>query len=58
MGKNRVQKLNKQRDKPSKDNIYSKKHVRITLVKQEKMKQGKMNQEKMNQEKINKIKHK
>lgn len=37
MGKNRVQKKDKQRDKPSRDNCYSKKHVRITLVKQEMM---------------------
>lgn len=41
MGKNRVQKKDKQREKPSKDNIYSKKHVRITLMKQEKMKESK-----------------
>ena len=36
MGKNRVQRKQKQKDKPKKDNIYSKKHVRITLMKQEK----------------------
>ena len=39
MGKNRVQKKNKQLNKPSNDNIYSQKHVRITLMKQEKMKE-------------------
>jgi hypothetical protein len=36
MGKNRVQRKQKEKDKPKKDNIYSKKHVRITLIKQEK----------------------
>ena len=36
MGKNRVQRKQKEKDKPNKDNIYSKKHVRITLMKQEK----------------------
>ena len=36
MGKNRVQRKQKEKDKPKKDNIYSKKHVRITLMKQEK----------------------
>jgi len=36
MGKNRVQIKQKGKDKPKKDNIYSKKHVRITLMKQEK----------------------
>ena len=36
MGKNRVQRKHKEKDKPKKDNIYSKKHVRITLMKQEK----------------------
>ncbi len=35
MGKNRVQRKQKEKDKPNKDNIYSKKHVRITLIKQE-----------------------
>jgi hypothetical protein len=39
MGKNRVQKKHNQENKPSKDNIYSQKHVRITLMKQEKMKE-------------------
>jgi hypothetical protein len=51
MGKNRVQKKERGRSKPSKDNIYSKKHVRITLMKQEKMKQIKTKQEKMKQTK-------
>jgi len=36
MGKNRVQRKLKEKNKPKKDNIYSKKHVRITLMKQEK----------------------
>ena len=36
MGKNRVQRKQKEKDKPNKDNIYSKKHVRITLMKQQK----------------------
>lgn len=36
MGKNRIQRKQKEKDKPKKDNIYSKKHVRITLLKQEK----------------------
>lgn len=36
MGKNRVQKKTKEKNKPKKDNIYSKKHVRISLMKQEK----------------------
>ena len=36
MGKNRVQKKLKEKEKPKKDNIYSKKHIRITLMKQEK----------------------
>ena len=36
MGKNRVQRKQQEKDKPKKDNIYSKKHVRITLMKQEK----------------------
>ena len=36
MGKNRIQRKQKEKDKPKKDNIYSKKHVRITLMKQEK----------------------
>ena len=35
MGKNRVQHKNKLKLKPKKDNIYTKKHVRITLMKQE-----------------------
>ena len=36
MGKNRVQRKKKEKNKPKQDNIYSKKHVRITLLKQEK----------------------
>lgn len=36
MGKNRVQRKEKEKNKPKKDNIYSKKHVRISLMKQEK----------------------
>ena len=36
MGKNRVQRKTKEKNKPKQDNIYSKKHVRITLMKQEK----------------------
>lgn len=38
MGKNRVQRKTKESNKPKKDNIYTKKHVRITLMKQEKQK--------------------
>ena len=38
MGKNRVQRKTKESNKPKKDNIYTKKHVRITLMKQEKLK--------------------
>ena len=41
MGKNRIQKKNKEKDKPKKDNIYNKKHIRITLMKQEKHLQSK-----------------
>ena len=41
MGKNRVQHKNKLKDKPRKDNIYTQKHVRITLMKQEKHLQSK-----------------
>jgi len=36
MGKNRIQRKEKQRNKRSKDNIYSNKHIRIYLTKQEK----------------------
>tara|TARA_B100001057_G_scaffold302528_1_gene302740 strand:- start:565 stop:705 length:141 start_codon:yes stop_codon:yes gene_type:complete len=36
MGKNRVQKKNKEKNKPKKKNIYSQKHIRIALMKQEK----------------------
>ncbi len=36
MGKNRVQKKNKEKNKPKKNNIYTQKHIRITLMKQEK----------------------
>ncbi len=36
MGKNRVQRKTKEKNKPKQDNIYSKKHIRITLMKQEK----------------------
>lgn len=36
MGKNRVQKKLKEKEKPKKDNIYSKKHIRITLMIHEK----------------------
>ena len=33
MGKNRVQKKEKHKNKPKQNNIYNKKHVRITLMK-------------------------
>ncbi len=46
MGKNRVQKKEKQKNKPSKDNIYSKKHIRITLEKQKKKKMIKVKSKK------------
>ena len=36
MGKNRVQRKTKEKNKPKKDNIYTQKHIRITLMKQEK----------------------
>jgi hypothetical protein len=38
MGKNRVQKMNKKKEKgkSKKDYIYTQKHIRITLMKQEK----------------------
>lgn len=36
MGKNRVQKKTKEKDKPKQKQIYSQKHIRITLMKQEK----------------------
>ena len=36
MGKNRIQRKTKEKNKPKQDNIYSKKHVRISLMKQEK----------------------
>ena len=36
MGKNRVQRKDKEKQKSKKENIYNKKHVRITLMKQEK----------------------
>ena len=39
MGKNRVQRKQKEKDKPKQKNIYSKKHIRITQMKQ--MKQPK-----------------
>lgn len=38
MGKNRIQHKEKQKNKPPKNNIYTKKHVRITLMKYEKSK--------------------
>tara|TARA_B100002051_G_C16187876_1_gene370484 strand:- start:70 stop:231 length:162 start_codon:yes stop_codon:yes gene_type:complete len=36
MGKNRVQRKDKEKAKPKKDKIYNQRHVRITLMKQEK----------------------
>tara|TARA_Y100000389_G_C16975780_1_gene277844 strand:+ start:224 stop:406 length:183 start_codon:yes stop_codon:yes gene_type:complete len=36
MGKNRVQRKTKENNKPKKDNIYTQKHIRIALMKQEK----------------------
>jgi hypothetical protein len=36
MGKNRVQRKTKEKNKPRKDNIYTQKHIRIALMKQEK----------------------
>jgi len=36
MGKNRVQRKDKEKNKPKKDKIYNQKHVRITLEKQQK----------------------
>ena len=36
MGKNRVQRKTKEKNKPKKDNIYTQKHIRIALMKQEK----------------------
>jgi hypothetical protein len=36
MGKNRIQRKEKEKNKPKQKNIYTKKHVRITLMKQEK----------------------
>ncbi len=43
MGKNRVQKKTKEKDKPKQKQIYSQKHIRITLMKQEKHAQRKPN---------------
>jgi hypothetical protein len=36
MGKNRIQRKTKEKNKPKQDNIYTKKHIRISLMKQEK----------------------
>ena len=36
MGKNRVQRKTKEKNKPKKDNIYTQKHIRIALMKHEK----------------------
>ena len=36
MGKNRVKRKTKEKNKPRKDNIYTQKHIRIALMKQEK----------------------
>lgn len=36
MGKNRVQKKTREKDKPKQKKIYSQKHIRIALMKQEK----------------------
>ena len=47
MGKNRIKKKNKEKDKPKKDNIYNKKHIRITLMKQEKHLQSKYYSQKL-----------
>ena len=35
-GKNRVQRKTKEKNKPKKHNIYTQKHIRIALMKQEK----------------------
>jgi len=36
MGKNRIQRKTKEKNKPKQENIYTKKHIRISLMKQEK----------------------